>query len=287
MTGRQAAPWRDRADPVAGPSAQDVGGAAGERASPPARWSRLEDAGLNASAPPQQRWLDGWLLRYCPAKAQRARCVNALAEGVLPLDERLGRCRALYAAHSLPFVIRITPFTQPASLDARLAARGFAHHGDSLVMTLPRIATLPAPSLPARCRLQRVTTEAYAHIVGEFRGTGLPGRLAHAQRLAASPVPYTALLLRDDAGAVLAGAQAAQEGELVGLYDVFTREAYRNRGLAGLLCRQLLADAHATGAETAYLQVEAGNAAARAVYRRLGFVDAYRYHYRSDSEAPT
>ena len=24
--------------------------------------SRVEDAGLNASAPPQQRWLDGWLL---------------------------------------------------------------------------------------------------------------------------------------------------------------------------------------------------------------------------------
>lgn len=40
--------------------------------------SRIEDAGLNASAPPQQRWLDGWLLRYCPGKAKRARCINAL-----------------------------------------------------------------------------------------------------------------------------------------------------------------------------------------------------------------
>ncbi len=110
-------------------------------------------------------------------------------------------------------------------------------------------------------------SEAYAHIVGEFRQTALPGRIAHAHRLAASPVPYAALLLRDDNGTVLAGAQAAREGPLVGLYDVFTREPYRNRGLAGLL--------------------DARNAAAQAVYRRLGFVDAYRYHYRSDAEAPT
>ena len=31
--------------------------------------SRVEDAGLNASAPPQQRWLDGWLIRFSPGKA--------------------------------------------------------------------------------------------------------------------------------------------------------------------------------------------------------------------------
>ena len=30
---------------------------------PAALLSRIEDAGLNASAPPQQRWLDGWIVR--------------------------------------------------------------------------------------------------------------------------------------------------------------------------------------------------------------------------------
>ena len=36
--------------------------------------SRIEDAGLNASAPPQQRWMDGWIVRTSPGKARRARC---------------------------------------------------------------------------------------------------------------------------------------------------------------------------------------------------------------------
>jgi ribosomal protein S18 acetylase RimI-like enzyme len=49
--------------------------------------------------------------------------------------------------------------------------------------------------------------------------------------------------------------------------------------LASRLCAALLNRARAAGARVAYLQVDAGNAPARAIYRRLGFVDAYRYHY--------
>src|SRR4051794_16869004 len=58
----------------------------------PALLSRVEDAGLNASAPPQQRWVDGWLVRFSPGKAKRARCVNAVAAGRATLQERLLAC---------------------------------------------------------------------------------------------------------------------------------------------------------------------------------------------------
>ena len=62
----------------------------------------------------------------------------------------------------------------------------------------------------------------------------------------------------------------------------------RGHGLATLLCRQLLAEARQHGAQYAYLQVDADNVAARAVYHRLGFVDAYAYHYRQAPEnSPT
>jgi ribosomal protein S18 acetylase RimI-like enzyme len=72
----------------------------------------------------------------------------------------------------------------------------------------------------------------------------------------------------------------------VGLYDVFTAPQARGQGLARKLCASLLVQAREEGARAAYLQVEAGNAAARAVYQRLGFVDAYPYHYRSAHEHP-
>ena len=61
---------------------------------------RIEDAGLNASAPPQQAFVDGWLLRLSPGKAKRARCINALAQGHLPLSAMLARCRAAFTPSS-------------------------------------------------------------------------------------------------------------------------------------------------------------------------------------------
>jgi hypothetical protein len=58
--------------------------------------ARLEDAGLNASAPSQQRLLDGWLLRFSPGKAKRARCVNAVCRGRLALESKLDLCEQAY-----------------------------------------------------------------------------------------------------------------------------------------------------------------------------------------------
>jgi len=42
--------------------------------------------------------------------------------------------------------------------------------------------------------------------------------------------------------------------------------------------------AHVKGARTGYLQVDATNLAARAVYHRLGFADGYAYHYRTSAQ---
>jgi GNAT superfamily N-acetyltransferase len=94
-------------------------------------------------------------------------------------------------------------------------------------------------------------------------------------------VPYTGLVWRDAAGQVQACGQFARDADLVGLYDIFTAPAARGRGRARALCARLLALARDQGARTAYLQVDAANAPARTVYARLGFLDAYTYHYRS------
>ena len=86
--------------------------------------SRIEDAGLNASAPPQQRWVDGWLVRFSPGKAKRSRCINAVAAGRMPVADRLAACEQLYASAGLPMIVRITPFSLPQSLDTYLDGQG-------------------------------------------------------------------------------------------------------------------------------------------------------------------
>jgi len=242
--------------------------------------ARIEDAGLNASAPPQQRWLDGWLLRFSPGKAKRARCINAVAPGRRPVHEKLAACEAVYDQAALPLIVRLTPFSQPAGLDAQLEAAGLHRFDDTRVMVLEDLTDVTAPSWPDGTAMHTIGLEAFAQHIGALRGSPLAQRQAHAQRLAQAPVPFSAFELKVD-GELLACGQLALEDDLAGLYDVFTAEAARGRGLASLLCAGLLARAREAGARHAYLQVDADNRAARAVYHRLGFADGYAYHYRA------
>jgi ribosomal protein S18 acetylase RimI-like enzyme len=247
---------------------------------PAALLSRVEDAGLNASAPPAQWWIDGWLVRTLPGKARRARCVNALMPGVLPLDERLAAAEAACARTGVPLIFRITPFTQPADLPEALQARGFAPVDPTRVLLAPDRAARPPTAVPEGLRLEPLDGEAFADAVGTLRGSPPEHRRSHALRLAHSPAPYHGLALRRaDDGLVLACGQVAIEPPFAGLYDVFTHATARNQGLARLLCEHLLSLGASLGGTTAYLQVDAGNGPALAVYRRLGFVDGYGYEY--------
>ena len=242
--------------------------------------AQVEDACLNASAPPQQRWVDGWLLRLCPGQARRARCIHALATGRLPLAAKLQAAAALYRAAQLPLVLRVTPFTEPPGLDAQLAEAGWVRAGDTCVMVC---LALPSPgpcNAPPGLAWRRLQADDFAAVVGGLRGSA-PGEIqAHAQRLRHSPVPYQGYAFCASDGSVQACGQVACDGQLAGIYDVFTRPSARGRGLAGLLCERLLSLAATEGATVGNLQVEAENTAACQVYRRLGFVQGYAYHYR-------
>lgn len=242
---------------------------------------RIEDAGLNASAPPQQAFVDGWLLRLSPGKAKRSRCINALQRGQLPLDILLTRCRAVFAASGLPLIVRITPFTQPPDLDAELAARGWQRFDETLVLAKLDLQS-EAVALPPRSQLQPVGPAQYAELVGQLRGSPPEQIAAHFERLAASRVPYQGHLLRGPDGELLACGQIALEDGLVGLYDIFTPPEQRGRGHARALCQALLRRALEQGARHAYLQVDEANTPALKLYQGLGFVPAYRYHYRSE-----
>lgn len=246
----------------------------------------IEDATLNASTPPQQCWIDGWMVRTCPGKAKRARSINAVAAGSLPLDDKLARAAALFAEAGLPLLVRITPFSRPPGLDEALAERGFVRFDDSIVMAGPLplpLARAPSAPLPAGAQVQERPAAAFAQAVGALRGTPPAERRVHAQRLAASPVPYRGFVIVRE-GEVLACGQVAREGPYAGLYDVATAEHARGNGLATALCEHMLTLEAKAGATAAYLQVSADNTVARRVYRRLGLVDAYGYHYR---QAPT
>jgi GNAT superfamily N-acetyltransferase len=241
-------------------------------AAPDAR--RLEELGLNSSAPPGQLLYDGWLLRLAPGKAKRARSVNAVYASTLPLDTKIAYCERLYGAARVPMLFRMTPFSQPSSLDAELARRGFERFEDTVVEA--------APIDPRRCNgegARPMNLAAWVDAVGELRASPTQHRIAQRARLEGIPLTLRAVAV-EDAGIVVATGLTIVEGDCAGLFDVITREDSRMRGHARTIVSTLLRTAWELGARHAYLQVKADNAAARRLYAQFGFSERYQYWYR-------
>ena len=242
--------------------------------SPPPDPRRIEELGLNSSAPPGQLLYDGWLLRLLPGKAKRARSVNAVYPSTMELDTKLAYCERLYRSANLPAIFRITPFSEPADLDARLAARGYERFDATAVEA--------ADIDPAHLREASVETMElpdWVDAVGALRGSPREHRASHLARLLGMPLAMRAVAIRDGARVVATGLTIVEDRS-AGLFDIITHDGVRQQGYGRRIVQGLLRLGWELGARNAYLQVQADNVPARRLYAQFGFAERYAYWYR-------
>ena len=183
--------------------------------------ARLEDAGLSSSQPPQQSIYDGWLLRYSPGKAKRARSVNAIGAGRIPLEVKLAAVEAFYQRVGLPCLYRITPYSQPAALDRALAAAGYVAREETRVMWVDaaEFGRVAGTKIAANW----VGTEEFAAVAGTLRDSPPAEAAAEAQRIAHCALPAHSLVVRDGPTAIACG-QIVVDADCVGVFNMVTAE---------------------------------------------------------------
>ena len=227
----------------------------------------IEASGRAALPALHEMRVDGWLLRVSGGETKRVNSANPLA-GAAPVERVRATAEAGYASRGLPCRFRLTPLAPPDADDA-LAGAGYAAIDRSWTMLAPLTPWSPDPAV----RLTHVPDPA------ELAGRAAPAQAIHLQLLAAIPGAKAFAVLWDDGQAVAAG-YASVGDRRAQLSDIVTRADARGRGFGRRLVAQLLGWAHDRGCAEAMLQVLDANTAARALYRSLGFVDAYPYHYR-------
>jgi GNAT superfamily N-acetyltransferase len=235
---------------------------------------RIEELTLNSSAPPGQLLYDGWILRLLRGKAKRARSVNAVYTSSAPLDGKIAYCERLYREAALPVIFRLTPFSQPAHLDAELERRGYTRFDSTAVETAP----IDRGSL-GEPEAQPMDLSSWVEAVGQLRQSSIAHRSAHLARLQGTPLAMRAVAVKSQ-GRVLATGLAILEDGCAGLFDIVTADEARRQGHARRIVASLLREAWELGARHAYLQVQEDNIAARRLYAQFGFEEKYLYWYR-------
>ncbi len=158
-------------------------------------------------------------------------------------------------------------------IDAELAAAGYSHEAETIVLTSPldqqgTRRSHPSAPTPSWCDAQRAWMEIPPSSVDGWR------------RVVSRISPPAAFAETELEGHTAVVGLGVVRGEWLGLFEVATDPELRRRGLARELVAGLMAWGRSCGARHAFLQVVADNAPALGLYGGLGFAEQYRYWYR-------
>lgn len=190
------------------------------------------------------------------------------------LDGAITHVERWYEAHQLPPRFKLTDDAfAPSNLADALAARGYEPTSPTLVMTAPitRSAEDRTISLtdvmPARFEAALAAASKNEAEFAERRAIALR---------APQPAAF-AMIGSEDAPASIGMCAAA--GALAGIFLMRTITSARRQGHSRRILGALLARAADWGARTAFLQVDADNVPAIALYEGAGFTTLTTYHF--------
>lgn len=233
----------------------------------------IERATLQAVAPEVLESMPGWLLPMDHGTVGRARSAVPLHHGDHALD-LLPAMLERYAVRGFEPRLRLPdqPSFQPWY--SELAGRGWRREQPTLTMTgeLRHLLSLSGP--PAD-----LDPSPDAAWMAMFLGEGLdPADGASRSRLLGRASGTLYASVREQGQTVACGAASFGHGWL-GVHGMRTAAARRGEGLAGRVLQSMAAEAVRRGLKGVFLQVDAGNLAALALYRRAGLTLAWPYAY--------
>lgn len=253
-----------------------VPAAPARRRGPAASYEELARVTARGWQPVESERLGEWELRAAGGFTWRANSVLPLGDPGRPLDEALSYVSRWYADRSLP------PHIQTATgavgtqelLAAALEERGWVRAVSAQVQIagLAPIADLDAAV--DRVRLSRSHDEAW---LGRYKRFGTPE--PHILQVLESGPSVWFATVPGEGGSAAAIGRCVVDGRWAGFMAVEVDPAYRRQGLATAVMTALSRRALDEGASAAWLQVEADNDGAQALYDGMGFAVHHHYHH--------
>ncbi|MDQ0716011.1 ribosomal protein S18 acetylase RimI-like enzyme [Streptomyces luteogriseus] len=262
-----------------------VPAAPARRRGPAASYEELARVAARAWRPVESERLGAWELRAASGFTRRANSVLPLGGPDAPLDEALDAVRRWYGERGLPAYVQTATGAEGTQelLCAELERRGWVREVTAELWVGP-LASIADRGDPAGVALSREADEGW---LARYQRKGVSEVALRV--LESGPSVWFATVPGETADAPPAAiGRCVVDGRWAGFAAVEVDPALRRRGLATAVMAALARQALDEGASAAWLQVEADNAAARALYAGMGFAAHHAYHhYRAPDGAAT
>ncbi|MEU4075673.1 GNAT family N-acetyltransferase [Streptomyces venezuelae] len=259
-----------------------VPAAPARRRGPAATFPELARVTARAWQPVESEALGEWTLRAADGFTRRANSALPLGDPGLPVADALRRVRAWYEDRKLPAYVQTATGAEGAQelLCAELDRHGWRREVSAEV----RIAALaPIGDLDAdvsAVRLSRTVDETWLRRYQRF---GEPGPAVRSVLTSGPSVWFASVAGTGEVPAAIG--RCVVDGRWAGFMAVEVDPDQRRRGLATSVMTALARTALDEGASAAWLQVEADNDGARALYDGMGFAPHHHYHHYRWAEA--
>ncbi|MBT2335815.1 GNAT family N-acetyltransferase [Variovorax paradoxus] len=243
----------------------------------------IERATVAAVAPLAVEELDGWLLPFDDGTVKRARSAVPLHRE--PVEGRtIDRIEDRYDSRQLVPAFRLADVSCFAALQSELEQRHYVGDSPTCVQTgSARCMREAAAAGAVPADVELAPDDAWAAL---FLGEGFdPVDGAHRVRALSRAKGSLYASVREGRRTVAAGAMAFGHG-WASVHGMRTEQSRRGRGLAGRVLAGLAQAALERGFERVFLQVDAQNLSAHALYRRAGFSTQWQYRYWQRQQWP-
>ncbi|MFC9338115.1 GNAT family N-acetyltransferase [Streptomyces sp. NPDC057020] len=259
-----------------------VPAAPARRRGPSATFPELARSTARAWRPVESEMLGEWTLRASDGFTRRANSVLPLGDPGLPVADALTHVRAWYEARELPAYVQTA--TGAEGTQELLCAALDRHGWRREVSAEVRIAALaPIGDLDAdvsAVRLSRTVDESWLR---RYQRSGEPGPAVRSVLTSGPSVWFASVAGTGQVPAAIG--RCVVDGRWAGFMAVEVDPEQRRRGLATSVMTALARQALDEGASAAWLQVEADNDGARALYDGMGFTPHHHYHHYRWAEA--
>jgi len=239
----------------------------------------LEELAMNAWPALQTVLYDGWIVRFAKGYTKRANSVTPLYPGTLFVDEKVEQCEHLFQQQKLRPTFRLSQAIDISEVDAQLSTRGYKRIDTTSVQTVDLYELDVEQSRRAYLLPDYSGMESWLSSFHELSGDHRTDDKTHKEMLANIKGETGYMVIMTDEGVVACGLGVVERGYL-GIFDVVTNPAQRNKGYGTELMTSLLAWGKDCGADFSSLQVMTNNPAALSLYAKLGYKEQYQYWYR-------
>ncbi|MGW1720643.1 GNAT family N-acetyltransferase [Streptomyces sp. NPDC002156] len=255
-----------------------VPAAPARRRGPAASYEELARVSARSWQPVESERLGEWELRAASGFTRRANSVLPLGDPGLPLDEALTAVRRWYADRGLPAYVQTATGAEGTQelLCAELEERGWTREVTA-ELWVGGLAPVADRGDPDGVVLSREADEAW---LARYHRKGVSEVALSVLR--SGPSVWFATVPGGAGEPPAAIGRCVVDGRWAGFGAVEVDPGRRRQGLATAVMAALAGRALEEGASAAWLQVEADNAGARALYAGTGFGAHHSYHhYRS------